>query len=129
MRAIATLLIATLLPLAATAEPATIKFSWPSSPHSTYVKQVIAPWVANVNKAADGALSVKLFPGNTIANYANVYDRILNGVIEIGYGVFGPITDQFPRTQIVTVPFVSESCVQATVALWHLYKKGVLGAE
>jgi TRAP-type C4-dicarboxylate transport system substrate-binding protein len=118
-----------LAPLATSAEPVPLKFSFPSSPQSTYLVQSIGPWVAEVNKAGGDAVDVKLFAGTSIANYNNVYDRIINGVVEIGYGIFGPMTGQFPKTDIVIKPFEAESCTQASVALWRLYEQGMIADE
>jgi TRAP-type C4-dicarboxylate transport system substrate-binding protein len=77
---------------------------------------------------ADGTIEIKLFPGGSIANFANVYDRIINGVAEIGFGTVG-VAGIFPRTGVSIVPFVTQDSAVASAAVWRLYAKGVTAED
>ena len=115
--------------LAGAAEPVTLKFGFPA-PVSSYVNtEGMSPWIDEVEKASGGTLKIKLFAGPTLGTFRDIYDRTLNGVSEISFGVFGPLASQFPRTQVSDLPFESNNTEQSSVALWRLYAKGVLAPE
>src|SRR6185295_1049197 len=91
-RALVGLLIA--LPLAAQAEPVQLKFANAGSPGAASIPLAQTPFAEGVTKDSDGTLDVKLYVGPTLANNANVLDRLRNGVVEIGTGLVGFYPDQ-----------------------------------
>ena len=109
--------------------PNVIKFAYPAPPGGWPVTKGIAPWIKHVEAAAGGELEIKLYPGGSIANFRNVYDRVLNGVAEIGFGTFGTIQDQYPKSSVAGLPFLADSSHESGVALWRLYAKGVVADE
>jgi TRAP-type C4-dicarboxylate transport system substrate-binding protein len=111
------------------ADPVSLKFASPAPPMSQVNTWGITPWIEEVQKAAGGALEVKLFPGPAVANFEHVYDRTTNGVVELAFGVFGPYAGQFPRTDVVAMPFQADSGVEASTALWRLFASGVIAEE
>jgi len=114
---------------AAKAEPVEIKFAWPTPPFGKLYQQGFLKWVEDVNAAADGTAAIKVFPGGVIGNFGNVYDRVLNGVADLGFGIHGPISSQFPKTNIVTLPFETKTGEEAGLAVWRLYEKGLIADE
>ena len=76
---------------------------------NAYNTKIFTPWAADVTKAANGAVEVKIFTGAVLANNQNIYDRTTAGVADIGFGVFGPLSSLFPQTNVATLPFESES--------------------
>jgi TRAP-type transport system periplasmic protein len=117
------------LPLAAgAAEPMQIKFASPSPPVGP-VYGGLSGFAADLNKEAAGAIDVKMFAGPSLANFGNVYDRTINGVADIAWGIIGPISSQFPKTNVVTLPFETDSGQVAAMALWHLYESGMIASE
>ena len=120
-----------LFTLAATAradEPIAIKFGFPAPPGSYLNVGGIEPWSKRVMADAAGAIEIKLFPGGSIANFANVYDRVVNGVAEIGLGTVG-VASVFPRTGVSTVPFVTQDSEVASRALWRIYAAGITAED
>jgi len=113
---------------AANAEPVSLKFGYPA-PVQTAAGQVVLAWNKDVVMASDGTLEIKMFPGATLANFNNVLDRIMNGVIEIGMGVFGEYTAQFPKTDAPSLPFECRNTTECSIALWRLYSNGVAADE
>jgi TRAP-type C4-dicarboxylate transport system substrate-binding protein len=111
------------------AEPVTLKFAFPAPPVDPNYASGVAPWIEEVNKAAGGALQIQAFPGMTLANFGNVYDRVLNNVAQLAFGTFGPVTSQFPRTQVSTVSFDAQDTVRLSKALWALYAAGTFNPE
>jgi TRAP-type C4-dicarboxylate transport system substrate-binding protein len=111
------------------ADPIALKLASPAPPMSQVNTWGLTPWLEEVNKAAGGALEVKLFPGPALANFEHVYDRTMNGVVEIAFGVFGPYAGQFPRTDVASLPYQTDSTLEASVALWRLFQNGLIAEE
>ncbi len=123
--------VATMLAFAApgkAAEPMQLKFASPGPPVGAIFRGLSA-FAADLDKEAGGTLDVKMFAGASIANFGNVYDRTINGVADIGWGIIGPISSLFPKTNVVTLPFEVDSGQVAAMALWNLYKSGVIASE
>src|SRR4029078_6054722 len=87
------------------------------------------PWSEEIQKPSGGAVEVKIFPGGSIADFNKVYDRVLNGVADIGYGIFGRVSTKSPRAMVASLPFEPTSVVEAALALWRLYDTGVIADE
>ncbi len=114
---------------ASAATQVNLKFAFPA-PFNSYVNiQGMGPWIKRVEKASDGTLKIKLFAGTTLANGRDVYDRTLNNVAQLSFGIFGPFASQFPRTQVADLPFLSDNAAISSVALWRLYATGLLAPE
>ncbi len=114
---------------AAKAAPMQLKFAFIGPPTNTMHTQGIGRWAQKVNEEAGGEVEVKVFNGPTLATLFNAYDRLLNGVIEVTYATVGPIVTQFPKTTVSTLPFVAENSTEASLALWRLYKRGLIADE
>jgi len=112
----------------AKADPVQLKFAYPSAPNNALF-QGMQGWVDDVNKAANGAIEVKLFPGGVIADNSNMYDRVTGGVADIGFAVFGPVSSVFPKTNVGTLPFEARNHREDALALWALYEKGIIKDE
>jgi len=121
--------LALLVPLAAAADPVTLKFASPAPPMSQVNTWGITPWIEDVQKAAGPELEIKLFAGPALGNFNNVYDRTINGVTEISFGVFGSMGGEFPRTEVSSMPFQTDSDVEASVALWRVLQNGLIAEE
>jgi len=118
------------LPLAvASAEPTMLKYGTGGPPDISINTKLITPWSQDVTAASDGTLDIKIFTGPSLVNLGNSYDRVLNGVAEMAFGILGPVSSQFPRTAVITLPFKARTSDEASTALWHLYERGVLGDE
>jgi TRAP-type C4-dicarboxylate transport system substrate-binding protein len=63
------------------------------------------------------------------ANHGNVYGRVLDDVTQNGWGLQGNVSGKFPLSDVVTMPLLAEKSETASVALWRLYKSGLLDAE
>jgi TRAP-type C4-dicarboxylate transport system substrate-binding protein len=122
-------LAAALIAAPAFADPVQIKFAYPSAPNNALFAIGAQGWVDDVNKAANGAIEIKLFPGGVIADNSNMYDRITSNVTDIGLAVFGPLSSVFPKTNVGTLPFETQNHHEDALALWRLYEKGVITDE
>jgi TRAP-type transport system periplasmic protein len=111
------------------AQPASLKLAMPSPAVSPINTRLLVPWSEDVTKASDGTVEIKIFPGAAIANYANVWDRTLNAVADIGWGGHGYYPSQFPKSFVAMLPFETRSAAEAAGALWTLYDKGLIADE
>ncbi len=108
--------------------PTVIKFGFPAPPGSYLNVGGVTPWSKRVMADADGTLEIKIYPAGSIANFANVYDRVVNGVAEVGLGTVG-IAGAFPRSGVSNLPFITKDSVVASLALWRLYATGVTAQD
>ena len=114
----------------ACAEPVQLKLGFPPPPGSFMNTHALAPWAKELEEATRGEVKVQIYVGGTLATYNNVLDRVLNNVADIGYGMFGPLGNQFPRSGVTQLPFVEEATsVEISTALWRLYESGVIAEE
>jgi TRAP-type C4-dicarboxylate transport system substrate-binding protein len=125
--------VAALVALAAghssAAEPVAIKVAYPGAPASTVNTLALAPWIKSIEADGAGTIEMKVYAGGTIGTYRNIYDRLLNGVTDVAYGLFGEYAGQFPKSDVVTLPFETPSSYEAGVALWRLYASGLTADE
>jgi TRAP-type C4-dicarboxylate transport system substrate-binding protein len=86
-------------------------------------------WAKRVSDAARGSGEVEVRDGAALANFTNVYERVLNDVVQIGFGQQAFIAGKFPLTEVTNLPFVVKDNTVGSVALWRLYKSGLLDKE
>jgi TRAP-type C4-dicarboxylate transport system substrate-binding protein len=118
-----------LAPALSFAEPVALRLGYPAPPRGLVNVWVLSPWAEEVNAASDGTVDIKVFPGPALGTFTNIYDRMLNGVADIAYGTVGAMSTQFPKSEVVTLPFAAEGAEQGTNALWALYKRGLISDE
>jgi TRAP-type C4-dicarboxylate transport system substrate-binding protein len=117
------------IPLAGrAAEPIQLKFADPGRPDD-WVYQGIQHWISEVEKGSGGLVAIKIYAGGSIATFRNVYDRLLNGVADAAFGTFGGIADQYPKTSVSGLPFISDRSSSVGMAMWRLYADGLISDE
>ena len=120
---------ATLSVTPANSEISTLKLAFPPPPVSFFNGQVLAPWGKEIEEATKGEVKVQIFIGPTLANFGNMYDRVLNGVIELGWGLHGPFGTQFRKSSVTNLPGIPATGSQCSAALWQLIASGVIADE
>ncbi len=110
------------------AQPIQLKFADPGAP-GDWIQKAIEAWAARVKDATHGLVDVKVYPGGTIGNFRNVYDRLLNGVADAAFGALGRLQDQYPRSSVSNLPFLTDRSSVAGRAMWQLYSDGVITKE
>ena len=114
---------------ASAADPIVLRFAYPAPPQGPANLWGFTPWAQEILAASGGTVEVKIFPGGSIADFNKVYDRVLNGVADIGYGIFGPVSTDFPKSMVASLPFEASNVEEAALALWRIYEKGVIADE
>lgn len=120
--------VLSLLPLATQAQQV-LKFAVTIPPGNVMVPELFNVWAKRVSEASGGELTVQVFAGPTLANAANVWERTVNGVAEIGFGIHGAVGVPFPKSIVPSLPFLSDDLPAASVALWRLYASGLIADE
>jgi TRAP-type transport system periplasmic protein len=87
------------------------------------------PWVDRINTAGQGIVHIDERDGYALANLDNVYNRVLDDVVQIGFAQQNAIGGHFIRSAVAGLPFVSADSESASVALWRLYHSGQIDAE
>ncbi|HEX4193202.1 MAG TPA: TRAP transporter substrate-binding protein [Stellaceae bacterium] len=98
-------------------------------PGSIIDAKVVGPWAQKVNAEGKGVLSIDVRPGPAMATFENVYDRVLNDVVQVGWEIQAAVGGKFPRTNVVALPMITDDSVASSVAFWRLYQKGFISAE
>ena len=114
---------------AAKAEETSLIFATTLPPMAAVVKDFLHPWAERINKDGQGAVKLDVRDGPGMANHLTYYDRVMNDVIQVGWGVQTYIAGKFKLTNIVTLPVEAGDAEPTALALWRLYKTGQMNAE
>lgn len=72
-----------------------------------FVENVYKPMAQEVTDATDGAVTMKVYAGGELgAGPAEQYNRVINGVTEIAFGLPGYTAANFPKTLLTELPGV-----------------------
>lgn len=72
-----------------------------------FVENVYKPMAQEVSGATDGAVTIKVYAGGELgAGPAEQYNRVINGVTEIAFGLPGYTAANFPKTLLTELPGV-----------------------
>ena len=126
LKSLALMGAAALAPLSAAAD--TLTFA-STNAEPVPINRFFEQWVEQVNTAAGGALEIELRHGPTLANHTNFYDRVVDGVVDMSWGmsVFNP--GKFTNSLVMTIPFFVESSEQGSLAACRMYENGAFGAD
>jgi TRAP-type C4-dicarboxylate transport system substrate-binding protein len=101
-----------------------------STPQGTHISiRVFHPWADRINDQGKGVVHIDMRDGLEIANPGNFYSRVLDDVIQIGWGSFNSVPGTFPLSGFSNMPFQTEKSEDSSVAFWRLYKAGTFDAE
>jgi TRAP-type C4-dicarboxylate transport system substrate-binding protein len=125
--AVMSLVIATALP--ATADPVQLKLASFGPTTSFFLKEVIDPWIAKVNRDAEGTLLIRHFGGGVIADQRQMYDAVRSNVAQIGWVTPSNVPGKFKRTAVFELPLGVRNGEQGAVVYWRLYEQGLFAGE
>jgi TRAP-type C4-dicarboxylate transport system substrate-binding protein len=114
---------------AASADESNLLFDIIGPTRSGAMANALEPWAAKVNEQAKGMIHLDVREGVTLANFENIYDRVLDDAIQIGWGMQNAVAGKFPLSEVPAVPFLVKSAQAGSVAFWRLYKTGLLDNE
>jgi TRAP-type transport system periplasmic protein len=123
------LLLAFAAPVFADEPVVVLKFATLSTADGPLNQRMLHPWAERVNAAGKGIVQLDVRDGFAIANYNNIYDRVLDDVVQVAFTVTGSVAGKFALAGVVDLPFLFERPDDASVAYWRLYQSGALDSE
>jgi TRAP-type C4-dicarboxylate transport system substrate-binding protein len=121
--------VGTLATAATAADALVLKYGDPGPPTASIYTDLVKPWSEQVTKDSGGELDVKVYVGYTLVSMVNTLDRVENGVADLAFCILGPVSSQFPKTLVATLPFAAKSAHEAGLALQRLYDQGIITDE
>lgn len=90
------------------------------SPKHPMHRFLMAPMAADLAKVSGGKLTARIYPAGELGKGPRQqYQRAVNRVADITFGLAGYTSAQFPGTLIVELPGVSKGPVDATEMMWR----------
>lgn len=111
----------------AVAQPVDLKFAVFTPPDGTLVKNVLVPWVEELNAALQGTAKVRLYAGGALGrDPAQQFKLVRDKVADISYVVMGYTPGEFPDATMFELPFLFKDSTEGSIAHWRLYQRGQL---
>lgn len=108
-------------PSPAAAQGMELRISTFVPPVHVIAREVITPWIADVEKETGGEIKPKLYPSMQLGGSPpGLYRQAAEGVVDLVFTLPGYTSPAFPRTQMVELPGLSKDGEAATNLLWDL---------
>ena len=111
------------------AQTVTLKLNSPAPPRSYLHSGVFGPWAKAVEADSGGTLKIELFYGGTLGGFPVTYDRVIDGVADIGFILTSMAGGKLKQQDVASLPYETDTSTEAAVALWNLFEKGVTAPE
>lgn len=100
------------------------------SPNHIIYSQILEPWAEQVAEETDGELTITLYPSMQLGGGApDLIRQARDGTVDMSFSLPGYTSPQFPRTQMLELPGLTESPEATTELMWELYEGGHLDPE
>jgi TRAP-type C4-dicarboxylate transport system substrate-binding protein len=111
----------------ALAGPIVLKFATFEPPKSFAQTMVWNPAWDALNKEGEGIIKVETYAGGTLGrNPTKQLKLVKDGVADMAFLLQGYTPGVFPNDEVLEVPLVAENALEANLAIWRMYKKGLL---
>ena len=109
---------------AVTAAPDPVKLTMSSwvPPTHFLIKDILQPWMAEVEKATEGRVSIRILP-NALGSPPQHFELARKGVADITWGNLTYEPDRFKSIWFAEMPFAGTVAEASSVALWETYRK------
>lgn len=129
LRAIAAGAAIATLGLAATAQAqTTLTLSSWVPPNHFVVKDILQPWMAEVEKATEGRVRINLLP-KPVGSPPQHWELARKGVADITWGNFTYEPERFKHVWFAELPMMGTSSEASSVALWRTFNQYLAGNE
>jgi TRAP-type C4-dicarboxylate transport system substrate-binding protein len=109
------------------ADPVKLKFSSFEPPMGNITANVLTPFAKEASAGSGGTLQIDMYPGGTLGrNPTQQLKLVTDGVADIAWIVLPYTPGRFDDTEVVGLPFVTATSIEASLALHRLYAAGVL---
>jgi TRAP-type C4-dicarboxylate transport system substrate-binding protein len=111
------------------AQELNLVFATTNAPNAHLNARVMHPWAERINQQGKGVVRIDVRDGPTIANHLNYYQRVMDDVVQIAWGLPVYVAGKFVLTNVTTLPFLVDKAEDASVALWRMHQAGLLDSE
>jgi len=107
-----------------TAEAKTLKLTYSNFFPPTHIQSKLAEsWCKEVEKLTNGRIKVEYYAGGTLTKAKQCYDGTVEGISDLGFGVFAYTGGRFPVMSAVDLPLGYTSGRVATKVVNSVYKE------
>jgi len=115
---------------AAQAKPIVLRMSHFMPPGHWWNKVIMEPWARELERRTRGRVKVEVYPGTSkYGSVAKQLQQVRDGTIDIARGMRGFPKGQLLATSVMELPFLVRDPGPGSLALWQLYKEGMLGDD
>jgi TRAP-type C4-dicarboxylate transport system substrate-binding protein len=75
---------------------------------------MIEEWCREVDRRSGGRIKITYYPGGILAPSQQMFDSVITGIADIGFGPTGVTPGRFPLTEVVEQPLGIESALMMT---------------
>ena len=94
---------------------ATIKLTYSTHFPAQHVQcKAVMDWAKEIEKRTQGEVQITVFPGGTLTPLPQLYDGVVKGISDIGFGIFGISSGRFPVMSALDLPVGFPSGIIAT---------------
>jgi TRAP-type C4-dicarboxylate transport system substrate-binding protein len=91
-------------------------------PHHLIPRGIIEPWARAIEKETNGELKFEIM-ASSLGPPPQYFDLLLDGAIDVGYGVSGHNPGRFTMTQVMDLPFMAPDPWAGAAAAWLTYER------
>jgi TRAP-type C4-dicarboxylate transport system substrate-binding protein len=100
----------------------TLRYSnWLPATHP-FMKQVIQPWIEDVEEVTEGRVKVEILP-KVVGSVPTQFEVVRDGLADMALIVDGYSAGRFNLGSIVELPFIGNDARAITASYWRIYKK------
>ncbi|MEP5153029.1 TRAP transporter substrate-binding protein [Planktotalea sp.] len=82
----------------------------------------LEPFARQIEKATGGKVSVDIqTAGSALGTITKQWDQVADGIADISFGLHGIPRGRFSCTQVIELPFLTDSVEEANEVLWNVY--------
>jgi TRAP-type C4-dicarboxylate transport system substrate-binding protein len=97
-----------------------LKFAHFMSPMHIQHQKSFVPFSKKVEELTNGQVTVKIYPGGALGGPKQLPDAAKTGITDIAFTIPAYTTGRFPRTSVFDLPFMFDSALHTTKALYTL---------
>lgn len=106
----------------ARAEPTVLRVGNWVPPFHLIPKAILEPWAEAIEKESNGTLKFEIMK-SSLGRPSTYWDLVVDGTIDVGWGVSGHNTGRFTMTQVMDLPFMSPDPWAGSAAMWLTYER------
>lgn len=106
----------------AQAEEITLSLSHYAPPVLGLHKDFLEPFARQLETATNGKVKVEMHTaGSALGSVTKQWDQVADGITDIAFGLHGIPRGRFSCTQVIELPFLTDSVEKANEVLWGIY--------